>query len=77
MYCTGIDKAMLAAFREEEWPERITKERKSYTPQTVTDYDEIMVDMQICKERGYAIVDGGRELELRCVGVPVREYNKR
>lgn len=76
MYCTGIDKAMLAAFREEEWPERITKERKPYTPQTVTDYDEIMVDMQICMERGYVIGHGGRELGLRCVGVPVREYKR-
>ena len=71
LYCTGIGKAMLAAFPEEEWPERITKERKPYTPQTVTDYDAIITDLKACKERGYAIDDGGREPGLRCVGVPV------
>lgn len=71
LYCTGIGKAILAAMPETEWPSRIPDERKPFTARTVTDYDEIIEELWKTRRRGYAIDDCGRELNVRCCGVPV------
>jgi len=75
LYCTGIGKAILAAFPEEEWDQRITKDRKPFTDKTILDYNSIIEELKITRSRGYSIDNGERDPGVRCVGVPV--YNKR
>ena len=70
---TSIGKAMLANMPEEEWPERITKDLKKYTENTITDPYEIILELRRTRQRGYAIDDEEHEYNVRCVGVPV--YN--
>ncbi len=70
---TGIGKAMLANMPEEEWPERITKNLKKYTENTITDPYEIILELRRTRQRGYSIDDEEHEYNVRCVGVPV--YN--
>lgn len=77
LYCTGIGKAMLAFLPENEWPERITRERTRFTDMTVTDYNEIIEDLLRSKKRGYSIDDGEREPGIRCVGMPVYDFRNR
>ncbi len=72
-YCTGIGKAILAHMPESEWPQRISKERRKYQPGTITDYDAIIEELRTTRQRGYAIDNGERERDVRCVGVPI--YN--
>ena len=74
LYCTGIGKAILAFYPEREWDMHIMKERKAYTSETITNYDDIIEDLKRCRKRGYSIDDGEREQGIRCVGVPVFNY---
>lgn len=73
LYCTGIGKAMLAAMPEDTWGEKIPRERRVYTANTVTDYDAILEELWRTRRRGYSIDNCEREENVRCVGVPV--YN--
>ena len=70
---TSIGKAMLANMPEEEWPERITKNLKKYTENTITDPYEIILELRRTRQRGYSIDNEEHEYNVRCVGVPV--YN--
>ncbi|MBF7097828.1 IclR family transcriptional regulator [Alkalibacter mobilis] len=73
LFCTGIGKAILAFLPEEEWDDRITKDRKAFTENTILDYDEIIKELKETKARGYSIDNAEREPHIRCVGMPV--YN--
>ena len=70
---TGIGKAILAHLPESEWPQRISQERRKYQPGTITDYDAIVEELRTTRQRGYALDNGERDREVRCVGVPI--YN--
>lgn len=70
---TGIGKAILAFFPEEEWPDRIPEHITRFTPNTLTEREDILDELKRVRRRGYAIDDNEREINLRCVGVPV--YN--
>jgi len=74
LYCTGIGKAMLAHMPEEEWADRIPEERIKYQPNTITDRDAILDELRRTRRMGYAIDNGEREPNIRCVGMPV--YNR-
>lgn len=73
LFCTGIGKAILAFMPEEEWPDRITKDRKSFTKDTIIDYDNIIKELKNCRARGYSIDNSEIEPDIRCLGIPV--YN--
>lgn len=70
---TGIGKAILAFLPEEEWSGRIPQELVRFTPNTMTDREEIMEELRRVKRRGYALDNEERDPHVRCVGVPV--YN--
>jgi DNA-binding IclR family transcriptional regulator len=70
-YCTGIGKAILAHLPEEEWPDRLDKERVRYQPNTIVDQEAILEDLRCTRRRGYAIDNAERDPNVRCVGVPV------
>lgn len=72
---TGIGKAILANLPPEEWLSRLPEIVPAHTPQTITDKDKILQELQSTRERGFAIDNCEHELNVRCVGVPV--YNAR
>jgi len=74
LYCTGIGKAMLAHMPEEEWADRLPEERMKYQPNTITDRDAIFDELRRTRRLGYAVDNGEREPNIRCVGMPV--YNR-
>lgn len=75
LYCTGIGKAILSHLPQEEWAERISKDRIKYTENTICDFDLIIEELIKCRECGYAVDNESREIGLRCVGVPVFNMN--
>ncbi|MFR1050528.1 MAG: IclR family transcriptional regulator [Lachnospirales bacterium] len=70
---TGIGRAILAHLPEGEWRARLPEQFVRYTPNTMTDPEEILEELARTRRRGYAIDNMEREPGLRCVGVPV--YN--
>lgn len=70
---TGIGRAMLAFMPESEWDSRIPDNVPKFTPNTLTGREEIKDELRRTRERGYAIDNVERELNIRCVGMPV--YN--
>jgi len=71
LYCTSVGKAMLMAMDEEEIVQRIDMERKSYTPNTLTEEEAILEDIREARERGYAIDNIEHERNVKCIGVPI------
>lgn len=75
MHASGIGKALLAHLNSEElqkWMRR--KGLVSYTANTITDPDQLHREMQMIRERGWAIDSEERTLGMRCVAAPI--YNE-
>jgi len=71
-YCSSLGKAILAFLSEDDL-DRYLKETqmRAYTPNTITDREDLLSDLRICRERGWAM---DREEYLQgmvCAGAPV------
>ncbi len=76
VHCTGVGKAMIA-FKTEEDIEEIVKNKglKPFTRNTITDLNELMVELRKIREQGYAIDNEEIEEGLKCVAGPIRDIN--
>lgn len=74
-YCTAVGKAQLAYSTREEI-DMILKETnlRAYTENTITDVDRLKAALEQVKEQGFALDNSEYEIEIKCVGVPVRDY---
>lgn len=71
-YCTGVGKAVLA-FQDEGVIDKIVKsELMPYTPNTITDPDQLRKELDITRQRGYSIDEGEHQPGVRCVAAPIR-----
>lgn len=73
MYCTGLGKTLVAYYPEAEvrhWLQ--THELTQRTPNTITDLDAFLADLEGIRQRGYGIDNGERSLSIRCIAVPIR-----
>lgn len=71
MYSTGIGKAILAHADPELIEEVVEGGMPSRTSHTITDPDELGVDLERVRKRGYAIDDIENEEGIRCVAAAV------
>jgi len=74
-YCTGVGKALLSGIPTDqlvsllrEFP--LTKR----TPTTITDPIQLLEEIKITAERGYAIDNGEHEEGIKCFAALIREY---
>src|SRR5690554_6446270 len=73
MHCTGVGKAMLAFL-----PEGVIKKIIDYwgmpkfTDKTLTNFSDLMEDLEQCRERGYALDIEEESPGVKCVAVPIR-----
>ena len=69
MYCTGVGKAILANIedRESHLPAVLTPQ----TNQTITDFDQLCIELEKTRKRGYAIDDMEHEFGVKCVAIPI------
>lgn len=74
MHASGIGKALLAAM-DDGRQRRILAAGKleRFTPQTLTDPEAIIGDLQATRLRGYAIDGEERNIGMRCIAAPVHD----
>jgi IclR family KDG regulon transcriptional repressor len=71
-YCTGVGKVMLAHLDEKELKTFFhTIELRRYTPNTITDPDELRLHLRRIRDQGYAIDDSEHEADVKCVAAPL------
>ncbi|HZD42853.1 MAG TPA: IclR family transcriptional regulator C-terminal domain-containing protein [Methanomicrobiales archaeon] len=72
LHTTALGKSILAHLPEERM-EEILDERglPSVTPNTITNREELLSDLDLVRERGYAIDDEERLEGIRCIAAPI------
>lgn len=78
-YCTGLGKVLLAHQPDRQSIREYFEKRGLYrfTDATIQSVDELMVELDEIKQRGYAFDLGEHELEVRCVAAPIFDINGR
>ena len=71
MHCTGIGKAMLANLSEEEINRYMEKDLTVYTDHTITDVSKLKRELEVTRQRGYAIDNMEHEFGVKCVAMPI------
>ena len=74
-YCTSVGKALLSDLPTDEVVSLLSKiTLKKQTPATITDPIELLEEIKITAERGYAIDNGEHEEGIKCFASIVRAY---
>lgn len=78
VHCTSVGKAFLA-FQSEALIERIVEEEglERRTEHTLVEMSALREDLQRIRERGFSRDDEENELDVRCVGAPIRDSRGR
>jgi DNA-binding IclR family transcriptional regulator len=71
-YCTGIGKAILAHLEPERLDQYLREvPLKPRTPRTITDREQLRLDLKRVRSRGYSLDDEEIFPGLRCVAAPI------
>lgn len=74
LYCTGLGRALLAYKSEEEirslFPEVLT----AYTPHTIATINDLLKELELTRQRGYAVEREETNLMVNCIAVSL-DYN--
>lgn len=72
LHCGASSKILMAFLPEKEWDRIVEKEGlKRYTPNTMTDFDQLKVHLREIQKKGYALSDQEVDRDVRAVGAPV------
>jgi len=75
VYCTGVGKALLSGLPTDQVVSllrEVTLERR--TPNTITDPMQLLEELKVTAERGYAIDNGEHEEGIKCLAATIRGY---
>jgi IclR family acetate operon transcriptional repressor len=71
-HCTGVGKALLSQLPDEAVRALLARTgTPALTPRTITDPDELMVEIVRIRSLGYAMDEGEQEIGVRCIAAPV------
>jgi len=74
-HCTALGKVILAALRNDQLDRFLARvELTPVTPRSITQPDALKQDIDEVRKTGIAFDDGEFNPEVRCVGVPVRDF---
>lgn len=76
-YCTAVGKAFLAYLPEAAFDEVVARGLSHRTDNTRTTPEALRTDLELVRQRGYAVDDIENEPEVRCVGAPIFDYSGR
>lgn len=78
MYCTGLGKAILASYTDQEVI-RLTSstEMVAYTQYTITNQYDLLKDLAETRSRGYAIDNQEGNLNVFCLACAVKDFTGR
>ena len=72
LHCGASSKILMAYLPEEEWDRIIAKEGlKRYTPNTITDVDQLKAHLREIRKRGYTFSDQEVDRDVRAVAAPI------
>jgi DNA-binding IclR family transcriptional regulator len=77
MYCSGLGKAILAAYADPEKVKKILASgapMQAYTKNTITTLEELLKELEVTRKRGYAVDNREVEPDTFCVAAPI--YNR-
>jgi DNA-binding IclR family transcriptional regulator len=77
IHATAAGKAMVSYDSDEELRKLFSGELPRYTKATRTDCDDLLKEIALVRERGYATDLEEFEVGLRCIGAPVRDYTRK
>ena len=77
MHCTGIGKAMLSNLPEEDIAKYLEKTLSAYTEETITDSEVLKKELEITRQRGYAIDNMEHEFGVKCVALPIFDKSRK
>jgi IclR family KDG regulon transcriptional repressor len=78
VHCGAAGKTLLAFLQDDEL-DNLIKARglKAYTSNTITTPARLKSELQLIRERGYAVDNEEFEEGLRCIGAPVRDHSNK
>jgi len=76
MHCTGLGKAMLAFLPEHERNKYTAGNLKKFTERTITDQGRLIKELELIRNRGYAVDNMEHEHGVTCVAFPVFGANR-
>lgn len=71
MYSTALGRSILAHSSEERVEDVLAEGLPRRTPSTITDARALRTNLELVRERGFAIDDEENEPGVRCVGAPI------
>jgi IclR family transcriptional regulator, KDG regulon repressor len=75
VHCTAAGKALLLDMNEADLAQLFGgRPLERYTPQTITDLDLLVLELQRSRDRGYAFDDEELHPGVRCLAAPVRDH---
>ncbi len=74
-YCTSVGKVLLAYQGEDVVRRVIERGFVAYTPNTIDSAKKLNDELELVRQKGYAIDDEEIELGLRCVAAPIRNHD--
>ena len=77
-HCTGVGKVLLAYLPLDELQRVLSQKKlKRFTSRTITTVAAMRRELDLIRERGYAIDDTEHEPEIRCAACPIRDHSGR
>ena len=70
-HCSAMGKALLAYQPDDYLQKLAEKKLERYTPNTITDYQELRRELSMIRAQGYSVDREEIELGLICIGAPV------
>lgn len=77
VHCTAAGKVLLANLIEREQGAIPLPDIKEYTPNTITDMEQLLKQLETITVQGYALEDEELDPGVRGVAAPIRDYTKR
>ena len=75
LYCTGIGKALLSQADNRLINQVISSPLKPYTPDTICDQEQLLMEINRIRKLGYAVDNMEHEFGVKCVAVPLLNNN--
>lgn len=76
-FCTASGKAMLAYLPEETVRRILSEDTRKYTDRTEVSIPDILEDLRVTAERGYAVSEEQYERDINAVAAPIFDAEKR
>jgi len=78
LHCTGLGKVLLANLPLRDRDKIVDKiELFQLTNNTITDKEKLKEELDVIKEKGFALDREENENDVRCIAAPVRDYRDR